>query len=114
MIINQGYECNLKSHLTTIIPPDPINSFEELAEFPFKELIFVNPASVANLNAMLRPSSDIGRNGLQQLGTKKLVIPPPQYIKVFTDVYLEVTKGHAVISSRSAIEYEIRRQLTNE
>ena len=113
MVINQGYECNLKSHLTTIIHPSPITSFEELADFPFNDLIFINPI-VADINALLRGSSHLGRNGLQKLGAKKQAVPPPKDLKAFNDVYLEVKKGHAVISSRAAIDYEIRKQLTNE
>ena len=86
MVINQGYECNLKSHLTTIIPPDPVDSFEELAEFPFGNLFFVS-TFVDDLNAILQTSSDTGRDGLEKLGAIKRVDSPPKYIKVLSDTY---------------------------
>lgn len=114
MVLNQSYESNLKSHLTTEIQPPPITSFEELADFPFKDLIFINPF-VGQINNLIEGSTKNGRSGLEKLkGTEKRAIPPPANMKKFSDVYLEVKKGHAVISAKAALDVEIRRQFTNE
>ena len=106
MVINIGYEGNLKSHLSAVVYPRPINTLEEFADAPFNNLIFVN----RELNDLIRIMSSSSVDKIASLAndSTRLLARRTNYSHFFW----EAVNNHALIGAKHLFAYQIKRQLT--
>ena len=105
-VIHAGYEGSLKSHLTAVISPKPIQTLDEFAKSDsYSDIIFVNP----ELNDLIRSFKNSNITALTDIANNKIIrgrsVPIPKF-------YLEANKGHALVSAKDLLDFNIKRQLT--
>ena len=112
LIINTGYEGNLKSHLTANVDPNPINSLEEFVgerKDEYGDIILLLSDVSDIVKFWIRPSSV---RGMSQLPDVKNIRPRDG--SSTSNVFAETLNGHAISTLRRLLQYEIRRQLTKK
>lgn len=105
VVINLAYEGTLKSHLTVIKEPKPIETLTELATETSGDIIFINP----ELNDFLNILKTSPFEKLRTLSEDRNVVGRRTS---YLDLFKEALQGHTVVSTGFLTAYEIRRQLS--
>ena len=105
MVINMAYESTIKSHLTIIKRPKPIETLAEMANKTTGDIIWAGKY-INDLAVILKQSPIPEMRSL--MNDRTVVAMRTSYAKV----YGEVLDGHIVISSWFFARYEIIKQLS--
>ena len=105
LVINTGYEGNLKSHLTGTVYPPIIKGLKEFTEQPFKDIIYLMTEAEGLIQELKRsPIAEIAA-----LPERKVV---RGRTTDFVSTFFEPLKGHVLISTRIPTLYQIQKFLT--
>ena len=105
VVINTAYEQTLKSHLTIVKEPKPLETLEEMAIETTGDIVF--PAKTLNDFRNILESSPIMK--LRTLEADRNVVPMRTS---YAEVHKETLQGHVVINSEFFERYEIIMQLS--
>ena len=105
MVINTAYEGSLKSHLTVVKEPKPIETLTEMATQTSGDIVFVNKelhdfkkilsnSPIKKMNTLVEDRHVRGRTG------------------EYSEVHKEALRGNIVVNSEFFAKYEIRQQLS--
>ena len=106
VVINTGYEGNLKSHLSAAVLPPPINTLEEFAIKGVFEEIYYFASDVEVMEGMFRTTQAL-KNVPDKHPIQYAPLPLMEYVRLPLD-------GHAIIGAKSALQLAIIQQLTNK
>ena len=106
VVINTGYEGNMKSHLSAIVLPPPITTLQEFADFGvYKDIIYLAPMieQVYYLFSIIPAMNRVpDEHHMRSISTS------------LTEYFYESLDGHALIGSRTLFKIKIVQQLTNQ
>ena len=105
MVINLAYEGTLKSHLTVLIEPKPIETLHDFAVQTKGDIIYVS-----ELNALRDTLESSPIDKVRTLMDDRNVLARKTS---FDEFYREPLKGKSIISSNTIFQYQIKRLLTN-
>ena len=105
MVINLAYEGTLKSHLTVLIEPKPIETLHDFAVQTKGDIIYVS-----ELNALRDTLESSPIDKVRTLMDDRNVLARKTS---FDEFYKEPLEGKSIISSNTIFQYEIKRLLTN-
>ena len=111
VVINTGYEGNLKSHLMAKQYPKPIQTFDELYNQAgsYKELIDLR--ADGNIVKWLIKANNNKR--ISRLDEVIEMVPKPEDVN-WDDYHLFALEGNIITNAGSNIEYQIKRALTKK
>ena len=105
VVINASYEGTLKSHLTVVREPKPMETLEEMAMETTGDIVW--PASSANDFYIILEQSPI--NKMKTLAEDRNIVP---WTKPYSEVHKEALHGNIVINSGFFERYEVKKQLS--
>ena len=105
VVIQQGYENTLTSHLTIVKEPKPIETLTQLAVETSGDIVHIN----LELNDFFNILKTSPLERLRTLTEHRNVVARRTS---YPDLYKEALQGHTVIASKVLAQYEIRRQLS--
>ena len=104
VVLNTGYEGEMKSYLSSVVLPPPIDTLEQFATVTSYKNIVFQSAAVEQLQAYYSLVPELAPIAHR-------IVPPPQSM---TDFMYETLNGNAVAGSRAFFRIRIEQQLTND
>ena len=105
LVINTGYEGNLKSHLTAITYPPNVKTLAEFTSYPFNDIVYMQP----DPNWAIQELKHSAVREVRELPERKQILGRRGD---FLDVFHEPLRGNALISAGVPTRYQVRRYLT--
>ena len=107
LVINTGYEGNLKSHLAATVYPTAVKTLKDFTQQPFKDIIYL----IAEEEGLIQVLRDSPILEMASLPDRKLIRGRDMNLDLVS-TFLEPLKGHTVIATRIPTMYQIKRFLT--